>query len=65
MNMTVLGEMILQDGIEKGIEKGKESINHLNKILIETGRFDDLKRAASDQDFQNQLLQELLPRETR
>ncbi len=56
MNMTVLGEMILQDGIEEG----QTQINHLNKILIDTGRLDDLKRSVIDKDFQRQLLEELI-----
>ena len=71
MNMTVLGEMILQDGIEKGLKKGikegiqagKEQINRLNQRLIDENRLDDLKRAAVDKDFQNQLLIELFPEE--
>lgn len=69
--MTVLGEMILQDGIEKGLKKGikegiqagKEQINRLNQRLIDENRLDDLKRAAVDKDFQNQLLIELFPEE--
>ena len=59
MNMTILGEMILQDGIEKG----KKRINRLYKILLDTGRLDDLRRATTDQDFQEQLIAELLPEE--
>ncbi len=59
INMTILGEMILQDGIEKG----KKRINRLYKILLDTGRLDDLRRATTDQDFQEQLIAELLPEE--
>jgi hypothetical protein len=36
-------------------------INSLNVILINSGRFDDLKRAAVDEEFQNKLLDELVP----
>ena len=63
MNMTILGEMILQDGIEKGIEKGEKRISHLYKILLDADRLDDLKRATNDQAFQKQLMTELLPEE--
>ena len=59
INMTILGEMILQDAIEKG----KKRINRLYKILLDTGRLDDLRRATTDQDFQEQLIAELLPEE--
>lgn len=63
INMTILGEMILQDGIEKGIEKGEKRISHLYKILLDADRLDDLKRATNDQAFQKQLMAELLPEE--
>ena len=63
MNMTILGEMILQDGIEKGIEKGEKRISHLYKILLDADRLDDRKRATNDQAFQKQLMAELLPEE--
>lgn len=56
-------EMILQDGIEKGIEKGEKRISHLYKILLDADRLDDLKRATNDQAFQKQLMAELLPEE--
>ena len=59
MNMTILGEMILQDGIEKG----EKRISHLYKILLDADRLDDLKRATNDQAFQKQLMAELLPEE--
>jgi hypothetical protein len=36
-------------------------INSLNVILINSGRFDDLKRASVDEKFQNKLLEELVP----
>ena len=57
--MTILGEMILQDGIEKG----EKRISHLYKILLDADRLDDLKRATNDQAFQKQLMAELLPEE--
>ena len=68
MNMTVLGEMIMQDGIEigeaRGIKlgeaRGKDSVNRLNAVLIEQNRLDDLKRATEDRDYQRKLMAELL-----
>ena len=70
MNMTVLGEMIMQDGIKigeaigetRGIEIGEDSINRLNTILIKQNRFDDLKRATEDREYQKKLMRELLPK---
>ena len=65
MNMTILGEMIMQDGIKKGREEGREEatgcINQLNIILIDQNRFDDVKRASEDHAYQQKLIRELLP----
>ena len=72
MNMTMLGEMILQDGIEIGRKEGREEgrregetrVNRLIEALIETDRLEDLKRASKDRAFQEQLMAELFPEET-
>lgn len=42
-------------------EAGVARVNALNSILINLNRFDGLKRAATDKDFQMQLMIELLP----
>ena len=42
-------------------EEGVAHVNALNSILIDLNRFDNLKRAATDKDFQMQLMIELLP----
>ena len=69
MNMTILGEMIMQEGIEKGREEGreegKEYINRLNMILIRKNRFEDVKRASQDREYQQKLIRELFPEEKR
>ena len=44
-------------------EEGKALINKLNSILIDMDRFDDVKRAAKDKEYQMQLMIELLPEE--
>lgn len=65
--MTVLGEMIRQDGIEIGLREGRQEgearINRLNGALIDMGRIEDLKRASKDRDFQEKLMKELFPEE--
>jgi hypothetical protein len=38
----------------------RERINKLNAILLENGRYDELKRSTFDSEFQTQLLEELL-----
>ncbi len=73
MNMTILGEMIMQEGIEKGRkegirqgrEEGREYINRLNMILIGKNRFEDVKRASQDWEYQQKLIRELFPEEKR
>ena len=44
-------------------EEGKALVNKLNSILIDLDRFDDVKRAAKDKEYQMQLMIELLPEE--
>lgn len=38
-------------------------INKLNAILLKNKRYDDLKRATEDPEFQEKLIAELLPEE--
>ena len=51
------------EGRKEGRVEGVARINRLNSILIDLGRFDDMKRAAKDQAYQMQLILELLPEE--
>ncbi len=52
-----------KEGRKEGRIEGVARINRLNSILIDLGRFDDMKRAAKDQAYQAQLILELLPEE--
>ena len=49
------------EGRIEGRIEGETRINTLNAILINLNRLDDLKRAATDKNFQMQLMIELLP----
>ena len=49
----------MAEGISRGILQGEERINHLNIKLIESGRSDDIMRAATDRQFREKLLKEL------
>jgi hypothetical protein len=68
-NMSGLGECVLKDGIKIGKAEGKiegeietkERLNKLIEILMDAERYDDLKRSAKDKDFQDKLLEELVP----
>ena len=44
----------------EGKAEGREDVNRLNNILIETGRIDDLTRSVKDPAFQQKLFEELL-----
>jgi hypothetical protein len=52
---------------KKAFEKGKiderERLNKLNAMLIDSNRYEDLKRSIEDIEFQSQLLEELVPRD--
>lgn len=43
-------------GEKRGSEKMANAINTLNSILLEQNRIEDLKRAISDRNYQQQLL---------
>jgi hypothetical protein len=47
-------------GKEEGLEQGRGQINALNQILLDLVRFDDLKRATTDKEFQEKLIKELV-----
>lgn len=46
-----------KEGIKEGIKEGADRVNRLHLCLIQEGRFDDLKKSASDPDFQQQLFE--------
>ena len=52
----------IEEGIEigrsEGIEIGKDAINRLNEVLAKEGRVDDIIKAASDAEYQKQLMNE-------
>ena len=60
--MCEIMEKIANEECNEGRIEGETRINTLS-ILINLNRFDDLKRAATDKDFQMQLMVELLPEE--
>lgn len=53
-------QALIDEGMEKGMEKGTSLINQLNDILLETNRLDDLKRATKDPEYQKKLIEELV-----
>lgn len=56
----------IQQGIKQGVIQGEklgtDLVNELNRILIESDRIEDLKRATKDPKYQRQLIEELLPK---
>ncbi len=58
VTMTRLGQMIMEDGIQKGMQQGEKKIWTLNKCLYSANRIDDLQRAIDDPAYQKQLLEE-------
>ena len=54
---------LFEEGREAGLEQGESRLNKLNSILIDMGRFDDVKRATKDKAYQKQLMDEPLPEE--
>jgi len=47
------------EGREEGLREGENRVNKLNQFLIKAGRWEDLRRAAEDKEFQEQLFEEI------
>ncbi len=60
MNLKEHMELEFNLSKEEGLEQGRGQINALNQILLDLGRFDDLKRATTDKEFQEKLIKELV-----
>ena len=59
-------KLLYEEGREAGLEQGERclaQVNQLHSILLDMGRFDDLKRATKDRAYQEQLIIELLSEE--
>lgn len=52
------------EGRAEGRAEGQACLNKLYAMLIEAGRYDDLKRSTKDSHYLTKLLHELLPEET-
>ena len=50
-----------KEGRREGLQEGEALVSRMNEILIETGRLDDLMRAAKDGAYRAGLMRELLP----
>ena len=48
----------IQIGEARGIKKGENRLLHLNELLLENNRIDDLKRAVSDTEYREKLYKE-------
>jgi hypothetical protein len=50
------------NAVNKAVSNTTERLNKLNALLLKTERYDDLKRSTEDKDFQDKLLEELVPK---
>ena len=56
--MTRLGQMIYDDGVEKGMEKGMDRMAMLTSKLLKEKRLDDLQKATEDKEYCEELMKE-------
>ena len=56
--MTRLGQMIYDDGVEKGMEKGMDRMAMLTSKLLKEKRLADLQKATEDKGYCEQLMKE-------
>lgn len=55
LKMTLLGQMLMEDGREEGRQEGEGRVNRLILKLTAEKRYGDLERAAKDRAFQEEL----------
>ena len=60
LKMTRLGEMLVNDGIEKGTILGEEKFAKLTQRMLEAGRIEELKQAIEDKEYRDRLFEELV-----
>lgn len=58
MNMTVLSEMFIQDGIEIGEAKGETRMAELVKRLMTDKRLDEIELAVDSEEVRKRLYEE-------
>ena len=58
ISMTILGEMLVKDGLDRGIRQGEEKLGRLIQLLIRNSRSDEIDRAVTDRQYQEALYQE-------
>ena len=56
--MMRLGQMIFDDGVEKGVEKGMDRMAMLTSRLLKEKRLDGLQKATEDKEYYEQLIKE-------
>ena len=58
ISMTILGEMLVKDGLDQGIRQGEEKLGRLIQLLIQNSRSDEISRVVTDRQYQETLYQE-------
>jgi hypothetical protein len=53
----------INESVDKAVNNNTERLNKFIDILLKAKRYDDLERSTKDKDFQNKLLDELVPKE--
>ena len=58
ISMTILGEMLVKDGLDRGIRQGEEKLGRLIQLLIRDSRSDEIDRVVTDRHYQETLYRE-------
>ncbi len=62
ISVTILGEMLVKDGLDRGIQKGirqgEEKLGRLIQLLIQNSRSDEIDRVVTDRQYQETLYRE-------
>lgn len=58
IKMTRLGQMLVEEALEEGQEKGEDNLARLAEALLNAGQTETLRRVLEDRDYRKKLLKQ-------
>lgn len=55
IKMTRLGQMLVEEALEQGLERGEDNFASLTRILLGRGKNEELLRASEDKEYRKEL----------
>lgn len=59
IGMTILGQMLFEDGEKKGMEQGEERLSRLTLLLMNEKRYDDVEKVLKDKEYRSKMFKSM------